>query len=76
MGNLIDFWQNNEFFRITVLILFPCIIFYILYKSFRLTEDDCFDKKEAFMAAAILTPPAMLIVGGLFVFLLSIIYKF
>lgn len=76
MGNLISVWQSNELFRIAVLTLFPCIIFYILYKSFCLTEDECFDKKEAFMAAAILTPPAMLIVGGLFVFLLSIIYKF
>ena len=75
MENLINAWQNNELFRIIVLTLFPCIIFYILYKLFCLPEDDCFGKKEAFMAAGILTPPFTLIIGGLFVLLLTVIYN-
>ena len=75
MENLINIWQNNEYFRIIVLTLFPCIICYILYRLFCWTEGDCSDKKEAFITAAFLTPVTVFIIGGLFVLLLTVIYN-
>ena len=75
MENLINIWQSNESFRVIVLTLFPCIIFYILYKLFCWTKDERFDEKEAFMAAALLTPVTMFIIGGLFILLLTVIYN-
>lgn len=75
MENLINIWQNNESFRIIVLTLFPCIICYILYKLFCWAKNDCFDKKDAFIAAALLTPYFTFVIGGLFVLLLTVIYN-
>ena len=75
MEHLIEMWQNNESFRIVILVLLPCIICYILYKLFCWTIDRDFREKEAFVTAAFLTPVAMIIIGGLFVLLLVIIYN-
>ena len=75
MEYLIEMWKNDEAFRIIVLTLFPCIICYILYKLYCWTSNKNYSKKEAFITAAFLTPIAMIIVGGLFVFLLAIIYN-
>lgn len=75
MEHLIEMWKNDESFRIVILVLFPYIICYILYKLFCWTIDKDFREKEAFITAAFLTPFAMMIIGGLFVLLLMVIYN-
>lgn len=75
MEYLIEMWQNNESFRIIILVLFPCIICYILYKLYCWTSNKDYSKKEAFITAAFLTPITMIMIGGLFLLLLTIIYN-
>lgn len=75
MEHLIEMWKNDEPFRIIILVLFPCIICYILYKLYCWTANKNYSKKEAFITAAFLTPITMIMIGDLFVLLLTIIYN-
>ena len=75
MEYLIEMWKNDESFRLIILILFPCIICYILYKLYCWPSNKNYSKKEAFITAAFLTPISMIMIGGLFVLLLTVIYN-